>query len=564
MGMDEKQKKLAEELLFSGVKKPSFAKWLYFGMVDGEKIFPFPELKDEEKKKVEKAINEFSHFAKQAIDPVAIDREAKIPDAVIQGLAKQGILGFTVAETNGGKGMSYQAFCKLMERVAAVCNSTALFINVHQSIGLRALELFGTKGQKEKWLIPLAKGDKLAAFSLTEPNAGSDAAGIETKAVYDPIKKVYRLNGVKQWTSNGSVADVLTVMAKGEDGKISAFLVTPTMKGFRIRDKSLEKTGMRGTWTANLAFDEMEVPEENLLGDKGAGLKVCLTVLDYGRTTFGAMCLGSAKWLFNEALQHAKTRIQFGRALIAFPLVQKKLVYMAGMIYAMEAATYLTAGLLDQGQHDIMIESAILKVFNSEAHWQIIYDTMQIFGGRSFFTDRPFERIMRDSRLNMIGEGSNEVLKAFIGVVGMRDVGLQLKSGLESGKGMLHLFQSIIRRLKLKVPPVRSLEKEGKELAKAARRTGFKIIQLLAKYKEEVVEEQLELERISTAITSLYVGSAVLSLLESELARGDHSREKEAKWVFHHLMEEHQKALDVLFSSHDREIKKITDAWVNP
>ena len=288
--------------------------------------------------------------------------------------------------------MSQYAYCNASELLSRHCGSTALFVNAHQSVGLKAILLFGTEEQKKRWLPALAKGDEIAAFSLTEPNAGSDAAGIETKAIYDPKERVYRITGNKQWTTNGSIAKVLTVMAKtpietsfGIEEKITAFIVTPEMKGFEVVDPSLEKVGMRGTKTSNLRFSNMAVPEENILGPKGKGLKVCLTVLDYGRTTFGATCTGAAKYLLQRAISHAKTRHQFKRPLSSFPLIKKKLAKMAALTQAMDATTYLTAGLLDKGQSDIMLEASILKVFASEALWKIVYETMQIFGGRSFF-----------------------------------------------------------------------------------------------------------------------------------------------------------------------------------
>jgi len=569
--MDEEQKRLAEELLFSGDKLPGFAKLLYFGVLDADRVCPFPKISNDEKRRLEELIEQFERFADEKIDPDRIDREAKIPDEVIQGLADLGIFGATVPEKYGGMGLSQSAYCKLMERVAMRCASTALFINVQHSIGLRALLLFGTEDQKKTWLAPLAKGEKFAAFSLTEPNAGSDASGVETKAVYNPEKKCYVLNGIKQWTSNGSIADVLTVMAKTDvEGreKVTAFLVNPTMKGFRVRDKALEKVGMRGTWTANLAFDDMEVPEENILGPIGGGLKVALTVLDYGRVTFGATCTGAAKFCQREALEHAKTRIQFKRPLASFPMVKRMLVRMFAYTYAMDAATYLTAGLLDGDDHDIMIESAVIKVFNSESLWKTLYDTMQIFGGRSFFTDHPFERMMRDARLNSIGEGSNEVLQAFIGVVGMREVGVQLKEGLEALKNPFSDYKNFFKMIKSfyyrtyspKIPlQSAELKEEGKRLGEAIRRLGIAVLKALSKHREEIVEKQLILDRIAIAVTSIYTAIAVLSKVDSEIHEGDRSNLKLVKWYCKDAIDGLHRALDSLLDPHDEELEKLAN-----
>lgn len=532
--MDEEEKKLAEELLFSEQKKPSFAKQLFFGKFDRSLIFPYPYPEGPEEEAIREYVNKVSDFADEHINAAEIDRKAQIPDEVLSGLADLGVLGMTVPEEYSGLGMSQRAYCKVTDRIARQCGSTALFINVHQSIGLKALLLFGTEEQKRKWLPDLAQGKKFAAFSLTEPNAGSDANGVETKAVYDPLKKVYRINGLKQWTTNGSIADILTVMAKTEvetpDGvkeRVTAFLVTPDMPGFVVRDKALDKLGTRGAWTANLAFNDLEVPEENILGPLGGGLKVCLTLLDYGRTTFGAMCTGAARELVHLGVKHAQERYQFKRPLASFPLVKKKISRICALLYAMDAATYLTAGLIDHDVEDIMLESAILKVFTSDALWDILYEVMQILGGRSFFTDQPYERMMRDARLNMIGEGSNEVLRAFIGVVGMRDLGMELKDSLDAFKGVFsdtgkawNHGGRLFNRLFLPEIPVRShlLQDEAKGLAGVLRKLHWYSASLLAKHGEEIVERQLQLNRIASIAMSVYTMSAVLSKLDTDLA----------------------------------------------
>lgn len=539
--MREEEKKLAEELLFSEKKNPSFAKQLFFGKFDHSLVFPFPYPTENERESNDAFVSQVAKFSDEQIDAAKIDREAQIPDEVINGLAQLGVLGMTVPKEFSGLGMSQRAYCRVTDKISQNCGSTALFINVHQSIGLKALLLFGTDEQKKKWLPDLAQGKKFAAFSLTEPNAGSDANGVETRAVYDPEKKVYRLNGLKQWTTNGSIADILTVMAKTEveteDGvqdKVTAFLVTPDMPGFIVRDKALDKLGTRGAWTANLAFKDLEVPEENILGPKGGGLKVCLTLLDYGRTTFGAMCTGAARELVRLAVKHSRDRFQFNRPLASFPLVKKKVAKICSLLYAMDAATYLTAGLIDNDVEDIMLESAMLKVFTSDALWEILYETMQILGGRSFFTDQPYERMMRDARLNMIGEGSNEVLRAFIGVVGMRDVGMELKESVDALKGIFSNFSKFLglggrtlNRMRIPEIPVKShlLKEEAKQVAQVIRKLHWAVVGLLGQHREEIVERQLQLDRIASISMSVYAMSAVLSKLDTDLTAVDDRKE---------------------------------------
>lgn len=418
------------------------------------------------------------------------------------------------------------------------------------------------------------KGETIAAFSLTEPNAGSDANGIETRAVFDPQKNVYRINGLKQWTTNGSIAGVLTVMAKtqmqtkrGMEDKVTAFLVTPDMPGFQIRDRSLDKTGMRGTWTANLAFKDMEVPAANILGPIGGGLKVCLTVLDFGRTTFGASCTGVAKELVQRATQHAIQRHQFGRPLASFALVKKKIAFMTALTYAMEATTYLTAALIDNHVEDIMLESAMLKVFTSDALWKIIYDTMQIFGGRSFFTNEPYERMMRDARLNMIGEGSNEVMRAFIGAVGMRDVGMQMKSFADTFSNPFANFRSmftsggdLLHRMKAPLIPVQTpqLKEEASLLGASIRRFAWTVMRLLARYREDIVEKQLQLNRISSSAMAIYTASAVLSKLDSEPMQNSKNLAV-GKFYCLYALDEINRQLDGVSKNNDDLIESLSD-----
>jgi acyl-CoA dehydrogenase family protein 9 len=573
--MDEKQRQMAEELLFSEKRKSSFAKRLYWGVFDAKFVFPYPKVDEIERRRTEELLVKLKLFCEKEINPAAIDRDAQIPESVIKGLGALGILGLSVPVEFGGLGMTQYAYCRTLEQLASHCGSTALLVNAHQSVGLKAIQLFGTEPQRRRWLRPLATGEKLAAFSLTEPNAGSDAAGIETRAEYDPHKKVYRINGRKQWTTNGSIAHVLTLMARTEDDKVTAFIVTPDMPGFKVAAKALEKVGYRGTWTANLDFENMEVPEENILGERGQGLKICLTVLDYGRTTFGATCTGVAKYLVQRAMNYSISRYQFKQPLTNFLLVKQKLSEISALAYAMEASTYLTAGLIDAKEDDIMLETAILKVFASESLWKILYDTMQIFGGRSFFTTEPFERLMRDARINMIGEGSNEVLRVFIGAVGLRDIGMQLQSLLRTAKNPISGFSALsklaavaLRSASKPMVPVQSplLRGEAQRMSRSIRHFAFSILRLLVKHREAVVDEQLKLNRIAEGAISLYTATAVLSKIDHDLQHTSDAGPQLgrdiaiARWYCHYALDKLDRSLGCLFADNrDNEIRSLAD-----
>ncbi len=574
----EEQIRMAEELFFSGEKLPSFARALFFGVCDSRRVFPFPDVDEAEHRRVEEVVSKLRSFCDDHLDPDWIDRNATIPDEVIGGLGKLGVLGCTIPPNYDGLGLTQYGYCRLVQELAGRCGSTALFVNAHQSIGLKALLLYGTNVQKDRFLRPLARGEMLAAFALTEPNAGSDAAGIETRAEFDAGRGVYRINGRKQWITNGGMAGMLTVMAKvnldGQD-RITAFIVTPDMPGFRVTDPSLEKVGMRGSQTAKLAFENLEVPPENILGEIGDGLKIALTCLDFGRTTFGAACTGTAHFLYRRAVDHAVHRHQFQRPLASFALVKEKIARIAAYLYAMESGTYLTAGLLDRGEEDFMLETAMLKVFASEALWQIVYDTMQILGGRSLFCDQPYERIMRDTRLNMIGEGSNEVLRAFIGAGGLRDVGMQLKAVVGAahhpmaGLGKILGFgkRSIHQIVTSPTIPVQSdrLEVEAGRLASRIRRFGLAIPRLLARHKEAIIEEQLILDRLAQTSMAMYMTAAVLSRLDRDLGRDPRhttTMEQELTVGKHYCtlaFREMDRAMDGFFDNDDAEVGQVSD-----
>src|SRR5437764_5639463 len=293
----------------------------------------------------------------------------------------------TAPKEYGGRGFSQMANCKVLEEIGTRCASTSVCVNAHHSIGIRALLLFGSHDQKQKWLPKLCSGEWLGAFALTEREAGSDAANVQMTATPSEDGSHYILNGEKRYITNTAIAQVLTVMARtpgpGKPGKdaITAFLVTPDMPGFELIEPRMEKMGIRGTATGRFALRNVKVPKENILGPFGKGLKVALTVLDFGRTTFGACCTGAAKTCLELAVKHANPRKQFNKTLGNFHLVQKKIARIAADAYAMDAMTTITAALIDRGLEDYMLETAMLKVFTTERLWECINDVFQIDGG---------------------------------------------------------------------------------------------------------------------------------------------------------------------------------------
>jgi alkylation response protein AidB-like acyl-CoA dehydrogenase len=520
-----RQLRQAEELLGPSAAA-GFAKALFRGEFRGDVLFPYPELTEAERPSVEAAVEAVRAFAESHIDAAAIDREADIPPSVIQGLADLGVLGMAAPVQWGGRGISQMGYCRIMEVIGGHDASTAVFVNAHHSIGLRALVLFGTPEQQARWLPLLVSGEKLAAFALTEEQAGSDASNVQTTARPSEDGQTYILNGTKRYITNGAIAGVLTVMARtpdprGGESKVTAFLVTPDMPGFEVVEARMPKCGIRGTATARLAFHDMPVPATNILGPLGKGLKVALTVLDFGRTTFGASCTGLAKVCLAAAARHASRRVQFGRPIADLELIKKKIAYLAATAYAMEATTYETAALIDSGAEDYMLETAILKVFTTEALWQGVYETLQVHGGQGYFSDEPYERMMRDARINTIGEGANEVLKAFIALVGMREIGEGLKSTLEGlkrpGSFVPTLWgftrEHVGRLFKVPTVPVATpmLRPMGQSLSRRVARFGRTVEWLLVAHRESVLEKQYLQERVADAAIALVTSACTLA-----------------------------------------------------
>jgi alkylation response protein AidB-like acyl-CoA dehydrogenase len=589
------QKKQADELLFSEDLKLGFAKALFFGQFQAPILFPYPELQPAEKSAVESAMAEARRFATEHIDAAAIDRNADIPREVIDGLGRIGVLGMAAPVEAGGRGFSQLAFTKIMEIIGGHCAATGVFVNAHHSIGIRALLLFGTKEQQARWLPDLVTGMKLAAFALTEPEAGSDASNVQTTAIPSADGKTWILNGEKRYITNGAIAGVLTVMARtpvpgSSDMKISAFLVTPDMPGFEVVEARMDKCGIRGTATARLAFHDMPVPAENVLGPLGKGLRIALTVLDFGRITFGASCTGVAKKCLAASIAHANRRVQFKETLSEFELVKKKIAFMAANAFAMEAVTTECASFIDRGFEDFMLETAMLKVWSTDALWTIVNDTLQIYGGQGYFSNEPYERMMRDARINMIGEGANDVLKAFIAVVGMRGVGEHLKGVLAALKNPLKDFgtlwsfgrNQLSARFSTPEIPVQNahLRKDATELAARVRDFGLAVIETLRHFRararqhqngtadeelkimEVVLRSQYMQERLSDAVCDLYASSCTLARLD-HIFNGSEERDIQAGRYFLTLANRRIKQnLAALWDHDDAMTTQAADAWL--
>lgn len=350
-------------------------------------------------------------FTNNEIKPVAaqIDEEEKIPDDLIKKLAELGLLGVVFPEEYGGGGFGEVGYCITQEEIARGCMSTATFIGAHQSIGANVIYIGGTEEQKKKYLEPLAQGEKLGAFCLTEATAGSDSFHLKTRAELEGDEWV--LNGEKLWITNGGSADIVSMFARTDKG-ISAFIVETDNPGFQVGPAE-KKMGIKGSTTNAITLDNLRIPKDNIIGRDGRGFILAMKTLDAGRLGLGAACLGAAKELLEMSTKYAKERKQFDQTISKFQAVQFMLSEMAMMIYNMESIVYRTAVEYDRGK-DISTKAAMVKLYCSDSLDEIADRAVQVHGGMGYSKELPIERYYRDSRINRIFEGTNEIQKGII------------------------------------------------------------------------------------------------------------------------------------------------------
>lgn len=526
----EAQYAQAEELFFKEGALGGFAKGLFFGLFNADIVFPYPQAAEKERDLIARKVAELKNFCEKHVDSVAIDKNCEIPQSVIDGLGATGVLGAAVPAEYGGLGMSQYAYCKLLEVVGGADASLGIFVNAHHSIGCRSLILEGNQEQRERFLRDVVTGKKIAAFALTEPEAGSDAGNVQTTATPTEDGSAYLINGFKHYITNGGFASVLTVIARtpkpdGKGDEITGFLVTPDMPGFEVVLKNHLKCGVRGTMQAKLRFTNMRVPKENIVGKLGRGLKLGLSVLNFGRTTFGACCTGAAKVCVAAAAKHANTRKQFGQTLGEFEMVKKKLANMAAETFATESATYVCAGLIDRGSTDYMLETAMLKVWASDSLWRTVNDCIQIYGGKAYFSDEPYERMMRDARINQIGEGANDVMRQFIAMYGFGTVGKIVDNAMKAPlSNMGALFKLAGDRLasRFKNPSVpvknKQLEPFAKELSARVKEFGAAVEGALVRHQKKILDKEYVQERLADAAIEIFNSACVMSRLDSEIS----------------------------------------------
>jgi acyl-CoA dehydrogenase family protein 9 len=573
---DQEQMEKAKDLIDAqSSAEMGYVKSLFFGRLKPQDVLPYPQQSPEEIARTDELIGKLDVFLKDRVDPDKIDAEEKIDPEIIQGLAAMGVLGMTVPTEYGGGGFAHTSYCRVLEHVAKHDTSTAVLIGAHQSIGLKALMLSGTEEQKRQFLPDLAAGRKLAAFCLSEPEVGSDAANVQTTAVLSEDQSHWILNGTKRYATNAALAGFMTVMAKtrvGDKDKVTAFIVTPDLPGFEIVSPNRSKMGIRGSWQATLRFTDMRVPADRVLGQVGKGLRVALSVLDFGRCTLSAGCVGGAKKALAMAVEHARTRRQFDRTIGEFHLVKQKLASMAETTFAMDALTYLCAGLVDKHAEDMVLETAICKLFCSEGAWKVIDDALQIWGGEGYMREHGLERMLRDARINRIVEGTTEVMTAFVALLGMKGVGEDLEQVMHLTKHPIGNFGRLAQFTKGQWSDVivghgfeglgRELSAEGQLISRTTRLLARDIIRLLATYREKILDYQLIQQRVAWSVIELYAMTAVVVKLQSmiDAGRADAKSMTIGKGYCRHAAERINQHLGSLFRNTDADTIRVADA----
>jgi len=549
-GISEADKKLleqAEEWLGAEPTKMGPVKNLFWGNVKQDFYFPFPKQDAREQAECDQLLAKLEDYLKNEHPSVAIDQDQEIPRWVIDRLFGFGVLGMTIPKEYGGLGMGITSYNRVLELIGKYDGSTAVLVSAHQSIGCKAVMLFGNEEQRKKWLPHLAK-DWVSAFCLSEPNVGCDAGGAETSFVKDG--DYYVITGEKKWATSGAISGLFTVMTREQrsdgKGKISALVLHPDMAGVEIYQKNRSKCGIRGTWQARIRFHGVRVHKSHLLGQEGRGLQIALSCLNYGRCTLSAGMIGGAKRAMEQSVKWSQTRYQFQAPLSKQELVRKRVAHMAAMCYSMDAVLYMTTGMLDRKDEDIQVETAMCKVFCSEMGWRAVNDAMQIMGGESYMTENEIERIFRDSRINLIVEGANEVMQCYIFGYGGKQLAEQMvgiKNALtkDDDEGLFSFLGKAIKNglrpavMKIAIPlglevfggirrPFPKITKVSPELKEHADRVSalvrehtYQFKAMSKKFDVKLLDRQAVQARLADAAIMIHGWLCTLAKLDSEL-----------------------------------------------
>lgn len=513
---------------------PSFLRDLFAGDINEALLFPYPapldERDPEEAATVRRLVTSLNGLlASGLIDPRRFDEQEGLDDAVIQALAEAGLLGLTIPRAYGGLGLSASAYARVFGAVAAIDASLGVFIGVHCGLGAKALVIAGNDAQRARYLPALARGELLAAYALTEPETGSDAQHVVTTATRSADDTGWVLNGRKHWIGNGHRAGVIATFAQTpvvRNGVTSqrptAFIIRPDMPGFRV-DGTIRKLGIRASTQAELVFENLYVPDDHVLGEVGKGFRVAVNALNAGRLSLASGCASACKRLLGEFTRYAEARTQFGGPLAQFEITQRKMATIASETYALDAMVGALAAALDRPEVDASLEAACAKVFASELVWRSADELVQLAGGRGFVKPWPYERYLRDARIQRIFEGANEVLRLFVGLNGIQGPADDLKEladalrnpvqnwVLVSSFAASRVASAFGQRDRFSVelhealrPHAQYVERHVAELAQATQKA-------ISTHRREILHRQLVVERLADMAIELYARASTIA-----------------------------------------------------
>ena len=514
---------------------PSFTKGVFLGEVREDLVFPFPVLGGDERESLWMILDSFRAFAEDHVDTKRLDREGEMSEDIRVGMAELGLMGLNIGEAYGGFGASSKVFNRVFGEIGATDPALCVYFGAHQSIGCKGITLFGSEDQKQRWLTRCATGETIAAFCLTEPGSGSDAQAMTSTAVLEPDGKHYVLNGTKIWISNAGWAGVFTVFAKVPveiDGvrkqRVTAFIVDAHAPGISLGQPE-QKMGIKASDTRTVTFDNVRVPVEDRLGEVGQGFKIALEILNSGRLGLAAASSRGARAVMAVALAHAKQREQFGRPIGSFEMIQHKVAVNAAETYAADSAWMLTAGMVDRGGVDFSLETAACKIFASELAYRAANDALQIAGGIGYSKEYPYEQAVRDARINLIFEGTNEILRALIALSALQQPGERLRELGKAFGNPLHSIGAIgsyvAGRAKRQVTKPQfsrvhpALAAEAAMVAANVNTLSLRVDALLRRHGKSIIDRQFHQQRLANVAIEIYVSVAVLSRTTWELER---------------------------------------------
>ena len=550
---DLKQIENAQEMLGPDPETMGFVKNLFWGNLRENLIFPYPEESAEERSRCDALLQKLDTYFRTEHPSVEIDQKQEIPEWVISRFFELGVLGMIVPKEYGGQGFGVTSYNRVLERIGRSCGSSAVMASAHLSIGCNAITLFGTEEQKEKWL-PIISNSALSAFCLSEPNVGCDAQGQDTTCELTECGKYYIINGEKKWATSAAQSCMFTVMAKytmtdPKTGKtkerFNALIVTPDMEGVEIFSRNRAKCGIRGTWQGRVRFTNVKVPRENLLHKEGKGIMLALTCLNWGRCTLAAGMVGAGAAAYEQAIKWGQYRYQFDRPIAEFELTKERLARMGAFCWAMDAMLYVTTGMVDRNDEDIMLETAICKVFCSEYGFRCTNEAMQIMGGEGYMAENELERLWRDSRINPIVEGANEVMHSFVFAYGSKQLGefmLGVKAAPMKNMGAaikiaLELFLGVRRRAPKITMVDPSLATHTRTLSNHIRDFSHQIKLMFKEKEEALITNQTTQYRLSWIAIWIHAMACSISKMDKNIRNNDTATNEHDRAMLDYIMD---------------------------